>query len=143
VALKENGRRFVRARAVDAEGKTSEWSPMEEYTLNAKPEAPAAPGGLLPKDGLTVVPGAVSFRWSEARDPDPSESERLSYELVLEGPEGERRLPVQGGSHTLDLPVGTWRWSVVARDPGGLLTRSAVQRLVVKLPPPPPAPKKR
>lgn len=138
LALKENGRRFVRARVVDQDGKSSDWSPVEEYVLNARAEAPGTPGGLTPKDGSQLPQGSVTFRWTEARDPDPGET--ASHELVLEGPAGERRVPVSGGTASVELEAGVWRWSVLASDPGGQQTRSAVQRLTVQAPPPPPPP---
>jgi hypothetical protein len=43
ITLKENAKRFVRARAVDAAGARSAPGPAREYTVNAVPEAPSAP----------------------------------------------------------------------------------------------------
>lgn len=134
--LLENEVRFVRAKVVDQDGAESAWCPTARYVVNAREEAPSAPGLRSPADGARLE-GEIRFRWSEGEDKDPGDV--VSHTLEIEGP-APRGLAAAGGEASLELAPGAWRWRVVARDRTGLESASGWRSLTVPTPPPPPAP---
>jgi hypothetical protein len=125
--LRENEVRWARARAVDQDGAASAWSPARRWEINAREEAPTAPGLRAPAEGASLR-GEIRFRWQDGSDPDPGD--RVEHRIELEGPEA-RRQDATGGEASLSLPAGDWRWRVVARDGTGLETASPWRALVV------------
>jgi predicted outer membrane repeat protein len=134
ITLKENTKRFVRARAVDSAGARSEAGPVCEYTVNARPEAPSAPQPTTPAEGHRAAK-VDALAWQAASDPDPGDS--VSYRVELTGPEGTPRTFTTTSTRQALEPLapGSYRWQVIALDTTGLETPGPARSFVIPAPP--------
>jgi hypothetical protein len=138
--LRENEHRYLRARAIDAEGAGSDWSPVRHLVVNAREEAPSAAPFVSPANGSTHRPGEITVRWKEAQDADP-ESAKPAYRLSIDSSRGHEEMDLRSTQATLQLEAGDWTLSLVAVDDTGLSGASSTLQLKV-VEPAPPAPEK-
>ncbi|MHB8994265.1 MAG: glycoside hydrolase family 78 protein [Armatimonadota bacterium] len=77
---------YWRVKAVDDDGAASQWSPIQNFTVNTSQHLPLAPTGLQPA-GPTAVAGSLTPRlsWGAASDQDdpPQSPDTLRYEVQV------------------------------------------------------------